>query len=40
MNLLHLDADEWNNKLQVFDPSSLLSKRKNKCKVIVEKVKD
>ena len=35
----HYDS-EWNNKLEVFDPSSLLSKRRNKCKVIVEKIKD
>jgi len=31
--------NQWNKKLKTFNPDSLLTRKKNKCKVIVEKVK-
>ena len=30
----------WNKKLEVFDPSALLSKRKNDMKIVVEKIRE
>ena len=34
----HYDKN-WNKRIQVFDPSSILSKRKNNSRIIIEKVK-
>ena len=30
----------WNKKIDMFDPSMMISKRKNDSKIVIEKVKD